>query len=67
MNSQPIDLKNGQRVAGWQYAGTFCAKCEAEVNADDVVEVNEDGEPDEYGGWHDYSRIVHVECPPDEA
>lgn len=58
---------NGQRLAGWHWAGYFCAKCDGEMTATDVVEVDEDGESDGDGGWIDRSQVAHVECPEDVA
>lgn len=49
--------------ADWAHAGLFCQTCDAEIGIGEPVVVNEDGEPDEYGGWRDLSTVRHEQCP----
>jgi len=52
--------------AGWQYAGSFCATCDREIEEADVVNVDPDGDSTGDGGWIDLTVVKHVECPEDE-
>lgn len=53
--------------AGWYYAGRFCKKCEAEIESNDLVIVDADGEYDGEGHAIDLSTVRHAgECPPEE-
>lgn len=55
------------QVAGLEYAGCHCKRCDVEIEPADVVDVDVDGEYDDEGCARGRVNVKHVECPPDEA
>lgn len=50
------------RLAGHEFDGYTCAKCHDEITPADPIEVDCDGEPDSYGGWHNTTRACGTSC-----
>lgn len=52
--------------AGYQFDGWHCRRCHDEIQPNDEIDVDCDGEYDDEGVARDLTTVAHAVCPPED-